>query len=182
MNNLSTQLATFGGGCFWCTEAVFQKLNGVNSVVSGYADGHIENPSYEQICTGQSGHAEVFQIDFDPELISFAELLEIFFNFHDPTTLNQQGADRGTQYRSTILCHNEEQMIQAKNYISELNQSKQWLNPIVTDVKLLDVFYAAEDYHQDYYQSNPDSGYCRVTIPPKIEKLYKKYPGLLKSA
>jgi len=160
--------ATLGGGCFWCLEAALQNLKGVEGVVSGYADGAIENPTYQQICTGTTGHAEVVQISFDNEIISFQTLLQIFFSIHDPTTLNRQGADTGTQYRSTILCHNDEQLSLAKEYIAQLDANGTWPNPIVTEVKPLDIFYEAEKYHQNYFQLN------------KVAKVKNEYQSYLK--
>ena len=171
---------TLGGGCFWCLEAAFQKLNGVTKVVSGYADGSIENPTYQQICTGTTGHAEVVQISYDPEVISFRTLLEVFFTIHDPTTLNRQGADTGTQYRSTILYHDDEQRSIAEDVIAEQESSGYWPGPIVTALKPLDVFYEAEQYHQNYYQDNQSNRYCQVVISPKLDKLNRQYKDLLK--
>ena len=172
--------ATLGGGCFWCLEAALQNLKGVEGVVSGYADGATENPTYQQICTGTTGHAEVVQITFDADIINFQTLLQIFFNIHDPTTLNRQGADTGTQYRSTILCHNDEQLSLAKEYITQLNANGTWPNPIVTEVKPLDIFYEAEKYHQNYFQLNPTNGYCQAVISPKVAKLKNEYQSYLK--
>lgn len=166
-----TQLATFGGGCFWCTEAVFQKLSGVQQVVSGYCGGETENPTYEQICTGATGHAEVVQVSFDPEVISYDDLLAVFFATHDPTTLNRQGADRGTQYRSVVFWHDETQRDAALSAIEKLNASGQFPDPIVTQVEPIPKFYPAEGYHQNYYNANPSQPYCMAVIPPKIEKL-----------
>ena len=166
-----TELATIGGGCFWCTEAVFETMDGVKSVVSGYAGGKTENPTYEQICTGTTEHAEVIQIAYDPAKISFEKILELFWNAHDPTTLNRQGADRGTQYRSTIMYHNEEQKKIAEK--SKAAAQKDFKDPIVTEIVPLKKFYAAEEYHQDYFARNPDKGYCTVVIRPKLLKLEK---------
>ncbi len=174
------QVATIGGGCFWCTEAVFQRLDGVHKVVSGYAGGHLENPTYRDICTGESGHAEVIQIHYDPERISFSELLEVFWTTHDPTTLNRQGADRGTQYRSVIFYHNDEQRAVAQKSI-EGTASKLYSDPIVTELSELPTFYVAEPYHQDYYNQNSLAGYCRAVINPKIAKLRQKYAHRLKA-
>ncbi|MFK7817170.1 MAG: peptide-methionine (S)-S-oxide reductase MsrA [Planctomycetaceae bacterium] len=170
-----TQLATFGGGCFWCTEAVFQKLRGVSKVVSGYSNGDTENPTYHDICTGTTGHAEVIQISFDPEVISFEDLLDVHFATHDPTTLNQQGADRGTQYRSTILCHDDAQQLTAAAKIKELDASGEFSNPIVTSVEPIATFYPAEGYHQNYFNQNPGQPYCLAVIPPKLAKLQAKF-------
>ncbi|MCW8929801.1 MAG: peptide-methionine (S)-S-oxide reductase MsrA [Gammaproteobacteria bacterium] len=177
---MATELITLGGGCFWCVEATLNKLNGVSKVVSGYADGHIDNPTYEQICTGTTGHAEVIQITYDPEVISFHTLLEVFFTIHDPTTLNRQGADTGTQYRSTILYHTESQFEEAEKYIKELDMSDAWPNPIVTELKPLGTFYEAEDYHQNYFQLNPGNRYCQAVISPKLAKLKNNYKSYLK--
>ena len=177
---MAIESVTLGGGCFWCVEATLNKLQGVNSVVSGYTDGAIANPSYEQICTGTTGHAEVIQITFDADIISFHSLLEVFFTIHDPTTLNRQGADTGTQYRSIILYHNESQHLIAKEYIEALNASGEWPNPIVTEIKPLDIFYEAEKYHQNYFQLNPGNRYCQAVISPKLVKLENKYPSYLK--
>lgn len=177
---MSIETVTLGGGCFWCVEATLNKLYGVSKVVSGYADGDIENPTYEQICTGTTGHAEVIQITYDSDIISFHALLEVFFTIHDPTTLNRQGADTGTQYRSTILYHTKEQQSEAEKYIKQLNASGEWSNPIVTELKPLDVFYPAEDYHQNYFQLNPGNRYCQAVISPKLAKLENKYQSYLK--
>ena len=167
-----TELATLGGGCFWCTEAVFQMLPGVKTVSSGYAGGTKENPTYKEVCTGDTGHAEVIQIEFDPKVVSYEKLLETFWQVHDPTTLNQQGADHGTQYRSIILYHSEAQKIAAEK--SKAEAQKQFQKPIVTEIVPLTKFYKAEDYHQDYYRSNPSQPYCRGVIRPKVEKFEKK--------
>jgi len=169
------EILTFGSGCFWCTEAVFQQLKGVTSVVSGYAGGHVENPSYEQVTTGRTGHAEVCQIQFDSEQISFEDLLEVFFNTHDPTTLNRQGNDVGTQYRSVIFYHNEEQKKIAERVKEELDRSGTWKNPIVTEIVPFEKFYKAEGYHQNYYRNNPNQGYCRLVIAPKLNKFEKVF-------
>jgi len=169
------EIVTFGSGCFWCTEAVFQQLKGVTSVVSGYAGGHVENPSYEQVTTGRTGHAEVCQIQFDSEQISFEDLLEVFFDTHDPTTLNRQGNDIGTQYRSVIFYHNAEQKKIAERVKEELDRSGTWKNPIVTEIVPFEAFYKAEDYHQNYYRSNPNQGYCRMVIAPKLNKFEKVF-------
>jgi len=175
------EVATIGGGCFWCTEAVFQRLEGVHKVVSGYAGGHVVNPNYRDICSGDSGHAEVIQIHFDPQLISFSELLEVFWTTHDPTTLNRQGADRGTQYRSVIFHHDEEQRAIAQRSITE-HASQLYSAPIVTELSELPTFYVAEPYHQDYYNQNSTAGYCRAVINPKIAKLRQKYASKLKAS
>ncbi|MBA4147756.1 MAG: peptide-methionine (S)-S-oxide reductase MsrA [Verrucomicrobia bacterium] len=170
-DSASTELATIGGGCFWCTEAVFETLDGVKSVISGYAGGKTENPTYQQISTGQSGHAEVIQIEFDPRKVSFEQLLNLFWNAHDPTTLNRQGADTGTQYRSTIMYHNDEQKTVAEK--SKAAAQKDFKDPIVTEIVPLKKFYPAEEYHQDYFAKNPEKGYCTVVIRPKLLKLEK---------
>jgi peptide-methionine (S)-S-oxide reductase len=169
------EIATFGSGCFWCTEAVFQQLKGVSSVVSGYSGGHVENPIYEQVTTGRTGHAEVCQIQFNPEEISFEELLEVFFNTHDPTTLNRQGNDVGTQYRSVIFYHDDKQKEIAERVKAKLDSSGTWKNPIVTEIVQFEKFYPAEDYHQNYFRNNPNQGYCRVVIAPKLDKFEKVF-------
>jgi len=176
----NTKLATFGGGCFWCVEAVFQRLDGVVSVRSGYTGGMVKDPTYEQICTGKTGHAEVCQVRFDPEKIGFDELLEVFFNTHDPTTKDRQGNDVGTQYRSVVFYHDDEQKQQAEQYIKKLTDSGAFKNPIVTEVSPLGEFYAAEKYHQNYFNLNPNQGYCRFVIQPKVEKLKKNFKEKLK--
>ena len=168
-------VATFGAGCFWCVEAAFQQLKGVSSVVSGYSGGNVENPSYKQVCTGSTGHAEVCQIDYDPEKISYEELLDVFFEIHDPTTLNRQGNDTGTQYRSVIFYHNEDQKNTAEKVKDELDAKGVWKHPIVTEITAFTKFYRAEDYHQDYYRNNPNQQYCRVVIKPKIDKFEKVF-------
>ncbi|MFW9956310.1 MAG: peptide-methionine (S)-S-oxide reductase MsrA [Candidatus Thorarchaeota archaeon] len=169
------EVATFGTGCFWCTEAVFQQLKGVTSVVSGYSGGHVENPSYEEVTTGRTGHAEVCQIEFNPDVISFDGLLEVFFNTHDPTTLNRQGNDIGPQYRSVIFYHTEEQREIAERKKSELEANKMFRKPIVTEITAFTKFYPAEDYHQNYFRNNPNQGYCRYVIAPKVEKFEKVF-------
>jgi peptide-methionine (S)-S-oxide reductase len=180
MNKEGLETATFGSGCFWCTEAVFERLEGVESVVSGYAGGTVENPTYRQVTSGTTGHAEVTQIMFDPKVISFAELLEIFWKTHDPTTLNRQGADVGTQYRSAIFYHNAEQKELAEKYKKELDESGVFEDPIVTEISALTNYYPAEDYHQDYYNENPAQPYCSFVIAPKIEKFEKVFKDKLK--
>jgi len=177
-----TEIATLAGGCFWCLEAVFEQLQGVRKVTSGYAGGTVPNPSYEHVCTGQTGHAEVVQIEFDPEVISYHDLLEIFFAFHDPTTLNRQGHDVGTQYRSAIFHHTQEQKATAEAVIAELTQPPAFDSPIVTEVTGLTTFYPAEGYHQGYYRGNSNQPYCRATITPKMAKLRQKYASRLKSS
>ncbi len=171
---------TLGAGCFWCIEAVFQSLKGVQSVVSGYTGGQVENPTYEQICTGTTGHAEVAQITFDPAVISFEEILYVFWRTHDPTTLNRQGADVGTQYRSAIFYDSEEQKKVAEKSKAKTDASDLWPAPIVTEISQLDKFYNAEEYHQDYYKLNPNQPYCRLVIDPKIRKLKKEFSNKLK--
>lgn len=178
----NTELATFGGGCFWCTEAVFRELKGVLSVESGYSGGTVENPSYQQVCTGRTGHAEVIQIRYDPAKVSYVELLEVFFKTHDPTTLNRQGNDAGPQYRSAIFYHNEQQKALAEQIKTELNASGAWNRPIVTEISPYKKFYKAEDYHQDYYRNNPSKGYCAYVIRPKVEKFRKVFKDKLKTA
>ena len=174
------EMATLGGGCFWCLEAVYVELRGVVRVESGYAGGEVANPTYRQVCSGTTGHAEVVQITFDPGMITFVDLLNIFFTIHDPTTLNRQGADVGTQYRSVIFYHNEAQRQQAESSIRELEEKKIWKNPIVTAVEPLDTFYRAEDYHQEYFSRNPEQRYCQAVIAPKVAKLRKLYVDKLK--
>jgi peptide-methionine (S)-S-oxide reductase len=174
------QTATFGAGCYWCVEAIFSRLEGVVKVTSGFSGGHVKNPSYKEVCTGNTGHAEVAQITFNPEVISFSELLKIFFKTHDPSTLNRQGGDVGTQYRSAIFYHSEEQKSMAQLAIQRLNDEHIWENPIVTEINPFDVFYPAEDYHQEYFKNNPNQGYCRMVIQPKVEKFEKLYQEKLK--
>ncbi len=169
------EIATLAGGCFWCLEAVFADLRGVSRVVSGYAGGHVENPTYRAVCDGTTGHAEVVQITFDPRVASYRELLEVFFTIHDPTTLNRQGGDVGTQYRSAIFYHSPEQRETAAQVIAELDAARVWDAPIVTEVVPLDVFYPAEDYHQEYYRNNASQPYCRAVIAPKVAKFRQKY-------
>lgn len=175
------QVAVFGGGCFWCTEAVFDELRGVVSVMPGYAGGSAKNPSYEQVCGGRTGHAEVIKIEFDPKEIAFRDLLTVFFATHDPTTLNRQGNDAGTQYRSIILYADEEQKREAEEFIKELNDSLAHGKPVVTEVKPLGEFYEAEKYHQKYYENNSYQPYCQFIISPKLTKLYKQFGELLRS-
>jgi peptide-methionine (S)-S-oxide reductase len=175
-------IATFGGGCFWCLDPVFADLVGVEQVVVGYAGGETADPSYEQVCSGRTGHAEVIQISFDPAQISYRELLEIFFSIHDPTTLNRQGADAGTQYRSIILTHDSEQEQVARSVISDLAEEAIWPNPIVTQVEPYRDFYPAEAYHQGYFEKNPGQGYCQVVIAPKVSKFRKTFADRLKQA
>jgi peptide-methionine (S)-S-oxide reductase len=174
------QKATFGMGCFWCTEAIFQRLKGVTEVKSGYEGGDVPNPTYEEVCSGTTNHAEVSEITFDPTKISFTELLEVFWKNHDPTTLNRQGADVGTQYRSVVFYHNEEQKTTAEKYKAELNKAKAFSKPIVTTVVKAEKFYVAENYHQDYFIKNGEQPYCRLVILPKMEKLEKLFKSKLK--
>lgn len=178
--NSEFQTATFGAGCFWCTEAVFLNVKGVSKVESGYAGGTIKNPSYREVCTGETGHAEVTQITFDPAVVSFTDLLEVFWNTHDPTTLNRQGADEGTQYRSVIFFHNEEQKKLAETYKKQLDAAHVFKNPIVTEISPFTNFYKAEDYHQNYFALNPNQGYCQIVIRPKVEKFKKQFASKLK--
>jgi len=175
------QLATFGSGCFWCSEAIFERVKGVTSVFSGYSGGKVDNPSYEDVCSGNTGHAEAVQIKFDPAIVSYDELLEIFWKTHNPTTLNKQGADVGTQYRSVIFYHDDNQMKKAENYKSELNNAKIWKDSIVTEISPFKKFYPAEKYHQDYYEQNPNQGYCSFVITPKIEKFEKVFKDKMKA-
>ncbi|MDD5357376.1 MAG: peptide-methionine (S)-S-oxide reductase MsrA [Candidatus Pacebacteria bacterium] len=174
-----TEIAVIGGGCFWCTEAVFKMLRGVSSVLPGYAGGEKPNPSYEDVCAGMTGHAEVIQIKFDPAQVKFEDLLTVFFASHDPTTMNRQGNDVGTQYRSIILYTTGEQKIKAENFIKELNASNPNGKPIVTEIKPLETFYEAENYHQNYFARNPGNPYCEVIINPKLEKVQEKFANLL---
>lgn len=176
----NVQLATFGGGCFWCTEAVFLELKGVSKVVSGYEGGHVENPTYQQVCQGTTGHAEVIQITFDPAVVDYQDLLEVFFATHDPTTLNRQGNDVGTQYRSVIFYHDKEQQEIAEYYKQKLDESGKFKSKIVTEITPAAPFYPAEEYHQNFFAKNPRQGYCVYTIPPKIKKLKQQFGDKLK--
>lgn len=178
-DNKKLEAAVLAGGCFWCLEAVFDQVSGVSDVVSGYAGGDSPNPTYEQVCSGNTGHAEVVRVAFDPAVISYEEILGIFFSIHDPTTLNRQGADVGTQYRSTIFYTNENQKAAAEAMIKELAEEKVWGKPVVTEVVPLDVFYPAEDYHQEYFARNPYQGYCQFVVAPKVSKFRKKYADKL---
>lgn len=178
MSNLET--ATLGAGCFWCVEAVFDDLRGVEDVVSGYSNGHVENPTYKQVCNGDTGHAEVTQIKFDPSVISFRDVLHVFFSVHDPTTLNRQGGDIGTQYRSGIFFHTLEQEQIAHEVIAELKMANIWENPIVTEVTPVANYYPAEDYHQEYFANNPNQPYCQAVVAPKVAKFRQKYVDQLK--
>jgi peptide-methionine (S)-S-oxide reductase len=178
MKELET--ATLGSGCFWCTEAFFLRVKGIESVASGYSGGKVKNPTYREVTTGLTGHAEVVQIKFDPKVITYAEVLEIFWNTHDPTTLNKQGADEGTQYRSAVFYHTEEQKKTAEAYKAQLDKSGTYKNPIVTEITAFKEFYVAEDYHQNYYALNPNQGYCQYVIRPKVEKFNKQFAAKLK--
>ena len=177
---MSQEITTLGGGCFWCLEAVYDQLKGVTDVVSGYSGGKVDNPSYRAVCNGTTGHAEVVQVTFDPDVISFQSILDVFFTIHDPTTLNRQGADVGTQYRSAIFYHTPEQKAIAEETIKRLDVAGVWSNPLVTEVTAFDRFYAAEDYHQEYFARNPNQGYCQVVIAPKVAKFRKQYLEQLK--
>lgn len=174
------KIATFGNGCFWCTEAIFQELKGVSKVESGYSGGKIKNPSYREVSAGTTGHAEVIQITYDPAVITFEELLEVFWKTHDPTTLNRQGADVGTQYRSAVFFHDEEQQKLAEEYKAKLDKAGIWPNPIVTEITSFSNFYVAEDYHQNYYNLNGNQPYCRAVIVPKLEKFREVFKDKLK--
>jgi peptide-methionine (S)-S-oxide reductase len=188
INNIGEQMkdtskletATFGGGCFWCIEAIFQDLKGVEKVESGYSGGTTKYPTYQEVCSGTTGHAEVVQITFNPAIISYDQILEVFWHVHDPTTLNRQGADVGTQYRSVIFYHNDEQKISAENSKKKTEDSKLWDEPIITEISPFMEFYKAEDYHQNYYKDNPEKSYCSLVIAPKVRKFYKEYDYLLK--
>ncbi len=175
------EIATLGGGCFWCLEAVFDDLQGVTDVVSGYAGGHVQNPDYKSVCSGRTGHAEVVQVTFDPGVVSYEEVLGVFFAIHDPTTLNRQGADVGTQYRSAIFYHSGAQKAAAEAMIAQLNAEHIWPGHIVTEVTAAPVFYPAEDYHQEYFKRNPYQGYCQAVISPKVAKFRKQYSQKLKA-
>ena len=175
------EVATLGGGCFWCLEAVYEELRGVERVESGYTGGAVANPSYQAVCTGTTGHAEVVQVTFDPNVVSFRDILHVFFTIHDPTTLNRQGADVGTQYRSAIFYHDEEQRRVAEEVIRELEAEKVWNNRIVTQVVPLETFYKAEEYHQGYFRRNPSQSYCQIVIEPKVSKFRQKYMEQLKA-
>ncbi len=174
------EVATLAGGCFWCLEAVFDELEGVQDVVSGYAGGSVPHPTYKQVCNGDTGHAEVVQVTFDPAVLSYRDLLKVFFAIHDPTTLNRQGGDVGTQYRSAIFTHSDEQEQVADEVLAELNAEKLWDDPIVTEVVPAESFYPAEVYHQEYFRRNPNQGYCRMVIAPKVAKFRKEYLARLK--
>ncbi|HKJ58840.1 MAG TPA: peptide-methionine (S)-S-oxide reductase MsrA [Halobacteriales archaeon] len=173
-----TELATFGGGCFWCVEAVFDELSGVESVTSGYAGGHVEEPTYEEVCSGTTGHAEVVQVAYDPDVVSYRDLLEVFFAVHDPTTEDREGPDVGSQYRSAVYYHDGEQREAVEAYVAELEERGVY-DGIVTEIAPLDAYYEAEEYHQDYYQKNPNQPYCAIQIPPKLEKVREKFADKL---
>ena len=177
---VSLEVATLAGGCFWCIEAVFREIDGVDNVVSGYTGGATANPTYQQVCTGRTDHAEAVQVSFNPAQISYREILEIFFSVHDPTTLNQQGVDTGTQYRSVIFYHNEQQKVVAEELIGELNKAHLWRKPIVTQIVALDTFYPAEDYHREYFSRHPEQPYCQMVISPKVNKFRKQWGKRLK--
>lgn len=177
---MAKEIATLGGGCFWCLEAVYDELKGVTDVVSGYSGGHVVNPTYEQVCNKNTGHAEVVQIEFDNSVISFKDLLDVFFTIHDPTTPNRQGNDVGPQYRSAIFYHSPEQKAIAEQTIAEIEAAGIWSHPIVTEVTAFDKFYAAEDYHQEYFKNNPYAGYCQVVVAPKVAKFRKQHIDRLK--
>ena len=176
---MAIEKCTLGGGCFWCLEPLFIRVKGVQSVISGYANGTVAEPTYEQVCTGNTGHAEVVQITYDSDVVSFGKLLQVFFSVHNPTTLNRQGADVGTQYRSAILVHNEEQEREANSLIQSISGNKSEVDLIVTEVTPLDVFYEAESYHQDYYSNNPGNGYCQMVVKPKLSKFLESYSDLI---
>jgi peptide-methionine (S)-S-oxide reductase len=178
MSNLET--AVLGGGCFWCLEAVFDRLDGVTSVESGYMGGHVDRPTYRQVCTGNTGHVEVVRVTFDPQKLSFAELLDVFFTIHDPTTLNRQGNDMGTQYRSVIFYNSEAQRLQAERAIAEVNASHEWPNPVVTAVEPAKEFFVAEDYHQEYFENNGNQPYCQFVVAPKVKKFQQKFAEKMK--
>jgi peptide-methionine (S)-S-oxide reductase len=178
--NTNLQTATLAGGCFWCLEAVYDEIKGVQGVESGYAGGHMDNPSYRAVCNGDTGHAEVVQVHFDPNVVSYQDLLNVFFAIHDPTTLNRQGADVGTQYRSAIFYHDDEQKKTAEDLIKDLNAQQIWDRPIVTEVAPLDKFYMAEDYHQEYFARNPYQPYCMAVVSPKVSKFRKHFIEMLK--
>ncbi len=180
MQTEKLEITTLGNGCFWCTDAIYTRVKGVKSITPGFSGGSVKNPSYKEVCTGNTGHAEVVQIEFDPSVISFAEILEIYFKTHDPTQLNRQGNDIGTQYRSVIFCHSEEQKKIATEIKEKLEAEKIWDDPIVTQIETFENFYPAEEYHDDYYENNPEQGYCKFVITPKVEKFEKVFKDYLK--
>lgn len=179
-NHQQLEKATFGAGCFWCVEAIFERLEGVEKVISGYSGGHVDNPTYKQVITGTTGHAEAVQVHYDPSVITYAELLEVFWETHDPTTVNRQGNDIGPQYRSAVFYHDEEQKTLAETYKKRLDESGAFSRPIVTEISAFKEFYVAEDYHQDYFELNPNQGYCSYVIRPKVEKFKKVFKDKLK--
>ncbi len=179
-STVKLEKATLGNGCFWCTEAIFQQLKGVVAVVSGYSGGHDHAPDYKKVCTGTTGHAECLNIAYDPNIITFTELLEVFFNTHNPTTLNRQGEDIGTQYRSVIFYHNEDQLEQSKQYIQQVNDSGKYIDPVVTTLEAFQQFYPAEDYHQNYFNLNGENPYCHLVVRPKVEKFKLNYNDKLR--
>lgn len=181
-NAIASEVATLAGGCFWCIEVIFDELRGVNHVVSGYMGGQTQNPTYRDVCSGMTGHAEVIQVHFDPSVISYREVVEVFLTIHDPTTLNRQGNDAGTQYRSAIFFHSAQQQRTAAEVIADFTRQKIWGRPIVTELTAAQTFYPAEDYHQDYYLNNPEQGYCQIVIAPKVAKFRKMYLAKLKNA
>ena len=178
--NSTSEIATLGGGCFWCIEAVFQRLDGVLKVESGYTGGKVEKPTYKEVCTGNTGHAEVVQVTFDPSVVSFSDILQVFFASHNPTTLNRQGNDAGTQYRSAIFYANPSQKEVAEAYVRQLDSAKTWSNALMTEISPLTIFYKAEDYHQDYYNLNGSQPYCAFVVRPKVEKFMKEFGGRAK--
>lgn len=178
-NDSNTETAVFGAGCFWCVEAIYQRVTGVTDIESGYAGGHVQNPTYRQVTSGKTGHAEVIKLEYDPNVISFEELLEVFWHTHNPTTLNKQGADVGTQYRSAIFYLNEEQKEIAEKSLKKTDASDLWDDPIVTEITPLSNYSTAEDYHQNYFNNNPNAGYCSIVIAPKLAKFKKDFPHLL---
>lgn len=178
---MKTETATLAGGCFWCLEAVFEQLEGVVRVQSGYAGGHVPDPTYQQVCGGRTGHAEVVQVTFDPDTLSFRELLEVFFTIHDPTTLNRQGPDVGTQYRSAIFHHSDGQKATAESVIADIDATGIWDAPVVTEIAPLDAFFEAEEYHREYYRRNPTQAYCQVVVAPKVAKFRQKFRDRIKT-
>jgi peptide-methionine (S)-S-oxide reductase len=176
-----TEIATVGGGCFWCIEAAFKELEGVESAVSGYAGGHVEDPSYKAVCSGETGHAEVVQVEYDTAVLDYADILEVFFTVHDPTQLNRQGPDVGSQYRSIVLTHDADQQAVAQKYIDALTEEGGYDDPVVTEVEPLETFYRAEEYHQDYFEKNPNDAYCRMHATPKMEKVREKFSDKLQA-
>lgn len=180
IKTISMETITLGAGCFWCVEAIFQDIKGVQSVVSGYANGAVQNPTYKEVCSGTTGHAEVVQIIYDPEIVSFSKILEVFWQTHDPTTLNRQGADTGTQYRSGIYYHNEVQKEIARDIFNKLDDAGAFINPIVTEIEAIESFYPAENYHQDYFDLNGENPYCKAIVSPKVEKFKKTFSDILK--